>query len=48
VLHGIDSVSPDLDLSMGDPVAFRASIAERVREVLSKAYKVKDFIERRP
>lgn len=45
VLHGIDSVSPDLDLSIGDPAAFGASIVERMREVLSKASKVKDFIE---
>jgi hypothetical protein len=45
VLHGIESVSPELDLSIGDPAAFGASIVERMREVLSKASKVKDFIE---
>ena len=46
VLYGIDSVSPDLDLSIGDPVASGASIAERMREVLSTAPKVKDFVAR--
>jgi hypothetical protein len=45
LLHGIESVSSDLGLSISDPVVFGASIVERMREVLSKASKVKDFIE---